>query len=350
MEVLADFTLDELKILMQDMGEKSFHAIQIYRNIHSGKAISEMTDISKSLREKLLKRFCDSPCEIMETKKSADGTEKYLIKLHDGNVVESVFMSYKYGNTQCISTQVGCRMGCEFCASGIGGLVRNMTSGEIFCEVAVVNRLHGGTLGKRSVTNVVLMGSGEPLDNYDNVVKFLKNVSAKEGLNISQRNISLSTCGLVPKMKSLADEGLGVNLTVSLHNAFDEGRKQLMPIAKKYKISEILDACSYYFEKTGRRYIFEYSLVKGKNDGDKDAEQLIKILKGRPCHVNLIRLNAVKEKNLLATSDKSAYAFMNKLNEGGISATVRRQLGNDIDGACGQLRRKFIKSKEGDLN
>ena len=348
MRVLADLNLEELKNLMQESGEKSFHALQIYKNVQSGKSISEMTDISKALREKLLSDFCDTPCEVIETKKSKDGTEKYLIRLHDGNVIESVFMTYKYGNTQCISTQVGCRMGCAFCASGIGGLVRNMTSGEILSEVAVVNRLHGGTLDKRSVTNIVLMGSGEPLDNYDNVVRFLKNVSAKEGLNISQRNISLSTCGLVPQMLRLADEGVSVNLTVSLHNAFDEGRKQLMPIAKKYKISEILDACSHYFDKTGRRYIFEYSLVKGKNDGEKDAEQLIKILKGRPCHVNLIRLNEVKEKHLLATSDKSAYAFAKLLNDGGISATVRRQLGNDIDGACGQLRRKYINGKEED--
>ncbi|MDE7264840.1 MAG: radical SAM protein, partial [Clostridia bacterium] len=250
---------------------------------------------------------------------------------------------YKYGNTQCVSTQVGCRMGCKFCASTLGGLVRNLTSGEILAQVLTVNALHAN--GKqRGVTNIVLMGSGEPLDNYENVVSFLKNVSAEGGVNISPRNISLSTCGLVPKIYALADEGLPVNLTVSLHQTTDGGRARTMPIAKKYSIDEILKACEYYFEKTGRRYIFEYSLIAGENCANHDAQNLIRLLKGKPCHVNLIRLNEVEERGLKSVSDKQAYAFMQTLIDGGLSASVRRSLGSDIAGACGQLRVSYLKN------
>lgn len=224
--------------------------------------------------------------------------------------------------------------------------MRNLTAGEIYAEITAVNRLLGGTPEKRQITNVVLMGSGEPLDNYDNTVKFIRLLSSEKGLNVSPRNVSLSTCGLVPNMYRLADEGLDVNLTVSLHNPFDELRKELMPIANKYKVGEILDACANYFNKTGRRYIFEYSLVKGQNDGKECADELIRLLKGRACHINLIRLNGVKEKHLEATSDKDAYRFLGLLEKGGLSATVRRQMGVDIDGACGQLRRKFLKTEE----
>jgi len=347
MDILQDLSLDEMKNLMAEMNEKPFHAIQIFKGLMSGKAISEITDISLLLREKLKERFIDKPVTILESKVSSlDETTKYLFKLSDGNVIEGVFMKYKYGNTQCVSTQIGCRMGCGFCASGIGGLVRNLSAGEILAEVTEVNRINGGTPDKRAVTNIVLMGSGEPLDNYDNVIKFLRNVSAKDGLNVSPRNISLSTCGLVPNIYKLAEEGLDVNLTVSLHNPFDEKRKELMPIANTYKISEILDACAEYFRKTGRRYIFEYALVKGVNDTEECARELIKILRGKPCHVNLIRLNEVKEKHLTATSDKDAYRFLGLLEDGGLSATVRRQIGADIDGACGQLRRKYLSDEE----
>ncbi|HBN13084.1 MAG TPA: 23S rRNA (adenine(2503)-C(2))-methyltransferase RlmN, partial [Clostridiales bacterium] len=293
-------------------------------------------------RSELLKEYEDGPVAIIKTLTSADGTEKYLFSLADGNVIEGVFMKYKYGNTQCVSTQVGCRMGCKFCASTLGGLARNLTSGEILCQVLAVNAAHGGDGKARAVTNVVLMGSGEPLDNYDNTVKFLKNVSAEGGINISPRNISLSTCGIVPKIYSLADEGLPVNLTISLHQTTDEGRARTMPIAKKYTIAEILKACEYYFEKTGRRYIFEYSLIDGENCEKADAERLIALLKGRPCHVNLIRLNEVKERSLKAATDKKAYAFAAMLEKGGLSATVRRSMGSDIGGACGQLRASFI--------
>ncbi|MBQ4099271.1 MAG: 23S rRNA (adenine(2503)-C(2))-methyltransferase RlmN [Clostridia bacterium] len=352
MEILHDYSLDEIKNLIEELGEKPFRAGQIFRGIHAGKKISDISDISKELRAKLLQRFCDCPVEIIGSKTSKiDGTVKFLFKLWDNNVIEGVLMKYKYGNTQCVSTQVGCRMGCAFCASGIGGLVRNLTAGEILGQITAVNAYLGGNVEKRQVTNVVLMGSGEPLDNYENVVKFIRNLSLKGGLNVSPRNVSLSTCGLVAQMKKLADENLDVNLTVSLHNPFDEKRKNLMPIAKKYSVQEILDACNHYFNKTKRRYIFEYSLVKGENDTKECAEELIRLLKGKPCHVNLIRLNEVKEKDLKATSDKDAYRFLGLLERGGLSATVRRQIGVDIDGACGQLRRNYLETGSlGDKN
>ena len=345
-EILQDYAEEQLKTLLSEYGEKPFRAGQIFRGLASGKSISELTELSLAFREKLKERFADEAVKIVGEKVSKiDGTVKYLFALSDGNVIEGVLMKYKYGNTQCVSTQVGCRMGCAFCASGIGGLVRNLTAGEIASEIYAVNRALGGTTEKRLVTNVVMMGSGEPLDNYDNSIRFIRNLSAKNGLNVSPRNVSLSTCGLVPAIDKLSLEGLDVNLTVSLHNPFDEKRKELMPIANKYKVSEILDACSRYFDKTGRRYIFEYSLVKGQNDGKDCADELIRLLRGRPCHVNLIRLNAVKEKHLEATSDKDAYRFLGLLEKGGLSATVRRQIGVDIDGACGQLRRKFLNGE-----
>lgn len=349
MKILQDLNLEKLKILMSDMGEKPFRALQIFRALQSGKAISDITDISKALREKLTAQYVDEPVKIVKRLLSKDGTEKFLFALSDGNVVEGVFMKNKYGNTQCLSTQVGCRMGCKFCASGIGGLVRNLTAGEMLATVAAVNRYGGGNLDKRAVTNVVLMGSGEPLDNYEEVTEFLRLLSAPDGLNVSLRNVSLSTCGLVPEMYKLADEGLSVNLTVSLHNPFDEERKKLMPIAKAYSVSEILKACDNYFNKTGRRFIFEYSLVKGVNDTEQCISELVKLLKSRPCHVNVIRLNEVKENGLKATSDKEAYRFVDKLVNGGLSATVRRLNGADIDGACGQLRRTYIKNTKGDM-
>ncbi|MDY2879933.1 MAG: 23S rRNA (adenine(2503)-C(2))-methyltransferase RlmN [Candidatus Borkfalkiaceae bacterium] len=346
MEILQDYSIEQLRDLLAEYGEKPFRAGQIFRGLAAGKKISELTELSLSLRAKLKERFADEAVRIVGKKiSSVDGTVKFLFALWDGNVIEGVLMRYKYGNTQCVSTQVGCRVGCAFCASGIGGLVRNLTAGEIASEIYAVNRYLGGTTEKRQVTNVVMMGSGEPLDNYENSVRFLRLISAKDGLNVSPRNVSLSTCGIVPAIDRLSEEGLDVNLTVSLHNPFDERRRELMPIAKKYGVSEILDACSHYFQKTGRRYIFEYSLVKGQNDGRECADELIRLLKGRPCHVNLIRLNAVKEKNLEATSDKDAYRFLGLLERGGLSATVRRQIGVDIDGACGQLRRKFLNGE-----
>ena len=346
MKILQDNNLKKVAAIISDLGEKPFRAKQVYNDMHLGLSISEMTDLPKSLRQELIKEYADTPCEIIKELISVDGTRKYLFKLWDGNVIEGVVMRYKYGNTMCVSTQVGCRMGCAFCASTIGGLVRNLTAGEILSEVLVTNRKLGGDKIRRQITNVVLMGSGEPLDNYENVVEFLRLLSDEDGINVSPRNVSLSTCGLVPRMYDLAKERLDINLTVSLHSPFDEKRSQIMPVAKTYKISEILAACDNYFNISGRRYYFEYSLILGENDTDECADRLVKILKGRPCHVNLIRLNSVKEKSLSATSDAAAQAFMKKLNDKGLSATLRRRMGADIDGACGQLRRRFIE--EGD--
>lgn len=341
-KILQDLSFKELENLILSYGEKPFRAKQLYEGLMRGKKISEI-NISPSLREKLLEEYEDEPLKIIQTLTSSDGTEKYLFSLSDGNIIEGVLMKYKYGNTQCVSTQVGCRMGCKFCASTLGGLIRNLTSGEILCQVLAVNSLHRTEREKRAVTNIVLMGSGEPLDNYVNVVGFLKNVSAEGGINISPRNISLSTCGIVPKIYSLADEGLPVNLTISLHAVDDADRARTMPVAKKYSIAEILKACSYYFQKTGRRYIFEYSLIDGENCSAEHAEKLIALLKGRPCHVNLIRLNEVKERRLKSATDKQAYVFLSLLEKGGLSATLRRQIGADIGGACGQLRASYLK-------
>ncbi len=344
-KILQDFDLPRLENLIEELGEKKFRAKQLYEGLTQGKKISKI-NLPKPLIEKLLEEYEDEPVKIIKTLTSADGSEKYLFELADGNIIEGVLMKYEYGNTQCVSTQVGCRMGCKFCASTLGGLVRNLSSGEILSQVLVVNALHGGTAKKRAVTNIVLMGSGEPLDNYDNVVAFLRSVTAEGGINISARNISLSTCGIVPKIYALADENIPVNLTISLHQTTDEGRARTMPVANKYKISEILDGCGYYFEKTGRRYIFEYSLINGENCDISHADELSRLLKGRPCHVNLIRLNEVEERDLKTVTKKQAYTFLARLTENGISATLRRQIGVDIGGACGQLRASYKKKND----
>ncbi|MDE7400832.1 MAG: 23S rRNA (adenine(2503)-C(2))-methyltransferase RlmN [Clostridia bacterium] len=339
--IIQDLDYNQISELVVSLGQPKFRAKQLFLGITQGKKLSEISVLPQSFRERLLDEFEDCPVEIIKTLTSADGTEKYLFRLADGNIIEGVLMRYKYGNTQCVSTQVGCRMGCKFCASTLGGRVRDLTSGEILAQVLTVNALHAQ--GKeRGVTNIVLMGSGEPLDNYENVVSFLKNVTAAEGINISARNISLSTCGLADKMRELADEGIPVNLTVSLHSTSDSERARTMPIANKWTIAEVLDACAYYFEKTGRRYIFEYALIAGENCDERHAEQLIALLKGKPCHVNLIRLNEVKERTLAAADEKQAYRFLGLLEKGGLSATLRRRTGADIGGACGQLRASFF--------
>ena len=345
-ESLLSLNFEELKnLIKEEFDEKPYRASQIFSSLHLGLEFSEMTSLSNAFREKLAEKYLANPVKIIKTLMSSDGTEKFLFSLPDGNVIEGVLMKYKHGATLCVSTQVGCRMNCAFCASGLNGLVRNLTSGEILGEVIAVNKHAGGGLAdKRVVTNIVLMGSGEPLDNYDNTIKFLKLVSLKEGINVSPRNISLSTSGIVPKMYQLAEENLPINLTVSLHSPFDEERVKIMPITKKYSISKILDACKNYFDKTGRRYIFEYVLIKGDNDTPRHADELIRILKGRPCHVNLIRLNEVKEKSLKAGTEKEAYRFLGLLEKGGLSATVRRKMGEDIEGACGQLRQRYIEN------
>lgn len=352
-KILQDLSYSEIESLVLSLGEKKFRAKQLYEGLMQGKKISDISSLSKAFKEKLLETYEDEPIKVKETFFSSDGTEKYLFEYADGNLVEGVLMKYKYGYTQCVSTQVGCRMGCKFCASTLQGLIRNLTAGEILSQILLVNALHKGEIsgqGKeaRAVTNVVLMGSGEPLDNYDEVLKFLKNVTAEGGVCISARNISLSTCGIVPKMYRLAEEGIPLNLTVSLHATDDESRARTMPVAKAYKIAEILKACDHYFQKTGRRYYFEYTLIEGENCDEEHARALISLLKGKPCHVNLIRLNEVKERTLKSTSDKEAYRFLGYLEKGGLSATLRRQIGVDIGGACGQLRAGYLEAKKGE--
>ena len=352
-KILQDLSYSEMEALVLSLGEKKFRAKQLYEGLMQGKKISDISSLSKVFKEKLLETYEDEPIKVKETFFSSDGTEKYLFEYADGNLVEGVLMKYKYGYTQCVSTQVGCRMGCKFCASTLQGLIRNLTAGEILSQILLVNALHKGEIsgqGKeaRAVTNVVLMGSGEPLDNYDEVLKFLKNVTAEGGVCISARNISLSTCGIVPKMYRLAEEGIPLNLTVSLHATDDESRARTMPVAKAYKIAEILKACDHYFQKTGRRYYFEYTLIEGENCDEEHARALISLLKGKPCHVNLIRLNEVKERTLKSTSDKEAYRFLGYLEKGGLSATLRRQIGVDIGGACGQLRAGYLEAKKGE--
>ncbi len=345
-KILQDLSYAEIEELVLSLGEKKFRAKQLYEGLTQGKAITAVSSLSNALKQRLLEEYEDFPLTVEKVFYSADGTEKYLFRYADGNLVEGVLMKYKYGYTQCVSTQVGCRMGCKFCASTLGGLIRNLTAGEILAQILIVNALHKEKVSSgRAVTNVVLMGSGEPLDNYDEVVKFLKNITAEGGLCISARNISLSTCGIVPKMYRLADEGIPLNLTVSLHATEDEARARTMPVAKSYKISEILKACEYYFQKTGRRYYFEYTLIEGENCDEEHAKALVQLLKGKPCHVNLIRLNEVKERTLKSTGDKQAYRFLGYLEKGGLSATLRRQIGVDIGGACGQLRASYIEGE-----
>ncbi|MBQ4075458.1 MAG: 23S rRNA (adenine(2503)-C(2))-methyltransferase RlmN [Clostridia bacterium] len=333
---------DELKKVLSDLGEKPFRAGQVFAWLHKGARFEEMTNLSLSLREKLSAHGVDQPVAIRESRVSRlDGTEKFLFALRDGNCIEGVLMRYHYGATLCVSTQVGCRMGCKFCASTLDGCVRNLTAAEILGQVQCANRQLNG----ERVHNIVLMGSGEPLDNYDEVVRFLRLVSHPEGLNIGLRHISLSTCGLVPQMKRFAEEGLPVTLSLSLHAPNDLIRKQLMPIANRYTMKETLDACRYYIEKTGRRVVFEYALVDGVNASEENAEELSKVLRGMQCHVNLIPLNTVKERNLFGVTEAQVRSFLNVLEKRHISATRRREMGDDIEGACGQLRKKVLQEE-----
>lgn len=339
---LADFRYDEFSALLPD-GTPKFRADQLFTAVMQYKAENEISNLPKDLLNSLSEKYFFRAVEIAETRTGKDGTEKYLFRLNDGELIEGVFMPHSYGNTLCVSTQAGCRMGCAFCASGLYGLSRNLTAGEILSQVLAVNSLKGGTLAKREITNIVLMGSGEPLDNYDNVLKFLHLVSDKKGINISPRNISLSTCGLAPNIRRLADTGLPVVLTISLHASTDEEREKLMPVNKAYKLNEVIDAAKYYFDKTGRRIIFEYSLIEGNNSSKEKALKLAELVKGLPCHINLINLNPVREKNLKGVRGDTIKEFMNTLTEKGISNTLRRSMGNDIQGACGQLRNKFVQ-------
>ena len=349
-KILQDLSLEELEAELTAQGEKKFRAAQIYGGMLSGKTIEELPAVPNALKEKLLQTYENAPVSVEKVFYSSDGTEKYLFRLSDGNIIEGVLMKYKYGYTQCVSTQVGCRMGCRFCASTLNGLIRNLTAGEILSQILVVNALHkgdpdlpGSGKEKRAVTNVVLMGSGEPLDNYDNVVKFLRILRIEGGLCIGMRSVSLSTCGLVENMRRFAEEDLPVTLSLSLHAPNDEVRRKLMPVARKYSMDDVLSACRNYIEKTGRRVIFEYALVHGVNADPAQAVVLAGRLRGMQCHVNLIPLNSVPERGLTGVTEREVDAFKHTLEQKGISVTRRREMGDDIEGACGQLRRRYIQ-------
>ena len=337
-------TLEELKNTVLELGEKPFRAKQLYEWMHVKLAdnFDEMTNLSKNFRQKLKENCTLTALKKVEVQISKiDGTRKYLFALSDGNVVESVHMRYHHGNSVCISSQVGCKMGCRFCASTIGGWTRNLTSAEMLDQIYQIQKDSG-----ERVSNVVVMGTGEPLDNYDSLLRFIHMLSDDKGLNISQRNITVSTCGIVPKMYELAEEKLQITLALSLHASSQEKREELMPIANKYSLDEVLDACRNYFEKTGRRITFEYSLVGGKNDSEEDAQRLAELIKGLNCHINLIPVNPIKERNFVRSEMKVILNFKNKLEKYQINVTIRREMGQDIDGACGQLRKSYIDNKE----
>ena len=341
------YEYDELKKEVQSLGEKPFRAGQIYDWLHVKLAddFDEMSNLSKALRERLAQEYEILPVCMAERQESKlDGTNKFLFRLYDGNMVESVLMRYKHGNSVCISSQAGCRMGCVFCASTIGGLKRNLSASEMLGQIYQIQKITG-----QRVSNVVIMGTGEPLDNYENFIKFIRILTDGHGLNISQRNVTVSTCGIVPKMLALADEGLQITLALSLHGSTQEKRRKLMPVANKFDLSEVLAACDTYFQKTGRRYIFEYSLIAGENSDLAHAAALAELLRGKPCHVNLIRLNAVKERHLRAADERMAQVFLQELLSRGISATLRRSMGSDIGGACGQLRAKYLGAADAGL-
>ncbi len=335
---IRSYTYEELQEEMKAFGEKSFRAKQIYEWLHVKLAdsFSEMTNLSLALRNRLEEEYVILPVAMVKRQQSSlDGTNKFLFQLFDGNLVESVLMRYKHGNSVCISSQVGCRMGCRFCASTLDGLERNLFPAEMVGQIYEIQKI----IGER-ISNVVVMGTGEPLDNYNNLLKFIRLLTDEHGLNISQRNVTVSTCGIVPKMYDLANEHLQITLALSLHGSTQEKRKKLMPVANKYHLDEVLKACDDYFKETGRRITFEYSLVEGVNDNEEDARELIRILKERNCHLNLIPVNPIKERDFKQPSRKSALNFKNKLEKNGINVTIRREMGADIDGACGQLRRR----------
>ena len=341
---LKSMTREELRAYMVGIGEKPFRADQVYSWMHQKLAGSfeEMSNLSKALREKLSQETTLTALKAADCRISAiDGTRKYLFELEDGNVIESVLMRYRFGNSVCISSQAGCRMGCRFCASTIGGLSRSLYASEMLDQVYRISRDIGET-----ISHVVVMGSGEPLDNYDNLVRFLRLITDPNGQDMSIRNITVSTCGLVENIRRLADEKLPVTLALSLHASSQEKREELMPIAKRYQLPGVLDACRYYFEKTGRRITFEYSLVAGVNDTRRDAEQLSSLARGLNCHVNLIPVNPVEERSFRQPDAAVVEAFKNKLEKNGINVTIRREMGRDIQGACGQLRRSFLSYKE----
>ena len=327
-----------------ELGEPKFRAKQLYQWMHQHLALNydEMKNIPKSLKDKLEQNCNYHPLQQVDLQVSKiDGTRKYLFQLWDGQMVESVWMSYKHGNSVCISSQVGCKMGCRFCASTLDGWVRNLTPSEMLGQIYAIQR----DTGER-VSNLVVMGTGEPMDNYDNIVKFVRLLSDENGLNISQRNITVSTCGIVPRIRQLAEEDLTITLAISLHAPTNAQRLQTMPVTKKYPIEEIIKAVKYYFDKTGRRIVFEYAMIEGQNDTLESSKALVALLKGLTCHVNVIPLNYVKERGLKGTNMDSIKNFIKYLEDHKISATKRRTMGADIEGACGQLRRKYLNKDE----
>ena len=341
---IKSMNLVELTEFVASIGEKAFRAKQLYQWLHVKQvyAFDDMTNLSKAFREKLneVSFITDLKQEQVQISQ-IDGTRKYLFLLEDGNVIESVLMRYKHGNSVCISSQVGCRMGCRFCASTLDGLVRGLRPSEMIDQIYKI----GQDIGER-ISNVVVMGTREPMDNYDNLLKFITLLTDENGLNISQRNLTVSTCGIVPRMRQLADEKLSITLALSLHASNQKKRLELMPVANKYDIHDVIDACKYYFDQTGRRVTFEYSLVGGVNDTDEDARELSQLIHGMNCHVNLIPVNPIKERDYVQSNAAVIAAFKNKLEKNGINVTVRREMGRDIDGACGQLRKRYINENK----
>lgn len=338
---ILDYTIEQLSQIEELKNEKSYRTKQIYDWLHKRNVstFDDMNNIPKNIRDNLANSYFIGGLNMdLRRVSSIDGTEKFLFSLFDNHQIESVLMKYKHGNTVCISTQVGCRMGCTFCASTIDGLARNLTPGEMLAQIYNIQ-----TITSQKVSNVVLMGQGEPLDNYDNVKQFIHILNSKDGINISIRNITISTCGLVPKIIALADDKITATLAISLHAPNDELRKQTMPIANKYSISEIIDAVNYYIEKTNRRVSFEYALISGINDDEATANELCRLLKNKLCHINLIPVNTVVENNYLRPDKKSINKFYNIVQKNNISVTIRREMGSDISGACGQLRRGYKK-------
>lgn len=341
---IKSYNLTELKKEIESINEKTFRAKQIYQWLHIEKVTSfdEMTNISRDLRNKLSENYYIPEIKKVDVLVSKiDGTRKYLFEIEGGSIIESVLMRYHHGNSVCISTQSGCRMGCKFCASTLNGLERNLRPSELLGQIYEIEK----DIDEK-VSNIVLMGSGEPLDNFDNVVKFLQLITDENGANISQRNITLSTCGLVPKINQLADMHLQITLALSLHASNNETRKKLMPIAYKYTIDEIIDACKNYFKKTGRRITFEYSLVAGQNDSKQEADELSNLIKGINCHVNLIPVNPIKERDFVQPTKEAAKQFKSRLEKNRINVTIRREMGRDINGACGQLRNNAMKKRK----
>lgn len=348
MKILLDYSIDEIKEMFVGLGLKKFRAKQVYEWLTTYVDFDDMTNISKEDKEILKSNFIANPVSIMDVKKGDEGTQKFLFNLNTtGDLIEGVLLKYKYGYTLCVSTQVGCRMGCKFCASGLDGLKRNLSAGEILSEVLAVNNYIGGTNTERLVTNVVLMGSGEPLDNFDNVVKFVRLVQSTDSLNISPRKISLSTSGLVKQIYKLTDLDLKLTLTVSLHASTDDTRRQIMKVANAYSLKELLSALKYYHEQTNKRIIFEYILLP-LNTRPEDVKNLKNISKMFDCHFNFIRYNEVPESGLKALTEKEIQEFFNACKTAGVSCTVRRTLGDDIDGACGQLRRRVLSELKGE--